>query len=619
MATTPGPLARIKAIRLDTWLGALLSLAVGVGLYVSTEQTIESDAQDRFAYMARTVQSTLDGRIKSYADLLRGTASLFMTTDEVTRDAFRLYVSGLDLSHQFPGIETINFAAQVDAERGEFETRMLRNVDGRRNFSIVPAGRRRDYTVLTFIEPGTISADRIGVDLQARPAIALALAQARDSGEVSSSGTLVRLTSTTTGLGMRIPVYRTAMPLDDVAKRRAAYIGSVGIGFSVERLAQGVLDNMPKGATRLIISGMSPVEEAGGPPGVYRRAIYFDNQAGAARNDAQVFRALLPVGVSGRGWDIDFSVRKSSMYSVIDTVLPWVAMFAGMIGTALLYVLFQTLSSSRRRAIVLAEDMTKELRASETKLQRTNENLRRLAGHAESIKEGERKRIAREIHDDLGQNLLALRIEVDLLASRTAKRHPRLYARARLMLAQIDTTIKSVRQIINDLRPHVLDLGLTAAVDWQIAEFERRTGLACELVSHDPDVHVSDRCATTLFRILQESLTNISRHAHATTVRVELAGDADSISMTVSDNGVGLPRAGSHKPGSFGLVGIEERVRILGGKCLVTSSPRGGTTVHILIPAADNLLAASPAPPSETEPAPVHERMPNAVPNSVDL
>jgi signal transduction histidine kinase len=620
MATTACPLASIKAIRLDSWLGTLLSLVVGVGLYVSTEQTIESDAQSRFTYMARTVQSTLDGRIKSYADLLRGTSSLFMTTGEVTRDAFRRYVSGLDLSRQFPGVETINFAAHVvDAERDEFEARMLRNVDGRRNFSIVPAGRRPDYTVLTFIEPGTTWAGRIGVDLQARPAVALALAHARDNGEVSASGTLVRITSTTSGLGMRIPVYRTAMPLDDVARRRAAYIGSVGIGFSVQRLAKGVLDNMPKGATRLIISGMSPIEEAGGPPGVYRRAIYFDNQPEAGRDEAQEFRALLPIGISGRGWDIDFSVRKSSMYSGIDTALPWVAMFAGMIGTALLYALFQTLSSSRRRAILLAEDMTKELRASETKLQRTNENLRRLAGHAESIKEGERKRIAREIHDDLGQNLLALRIEVDLLASRTCERHPRLYTRARLMLAQIDATIKSVRQIINDLRPHVLDLGLTAAVDWQIAEFQRRTGLACELVSHDPDLHVSDRCATTLFRILQESLTNVSRHAHATSVRVELAGDADSISMTVSDNGVGLPRAGSQKPGSFGLVGIEERVRILGGKCLVTSGPHDGTTVHILIPAADNLLAASPAPESATEPAPVYDRIFNAVPNSVDI
>ncbi len=620
MPSTPDPLARIRATSLDFWLGALLSLIVGIGLFVSTRQTIENDAQNQFTYMARTVQSTLDGRIKSYADLLRGTAGLFLTTPEVTRDTFRRYVAGLDLSHQFPGIETINFAAHiVDAERDSFETRMLRNVDGRRDYAIVPAGRRPDYTVLAFIEPAAVWLDRIGVDLQARPVNALALAQARDSGAVSTSGALIRITPTTDGLAMRMPVYRSAVPPDDVAKRRAAYIGSVGIGFSVERLAQGVLDNMPAGATRLIISGMSPTTEAGVAPDVYRRVIYYDNQPVAGRDQVPVFQTLLPVGVNGRGWDIDFRVHKSSLYSGIDTVLPWIAMSAGMIGTAMLYALFQTLSSSRRRAIFLAEDMTKELRASETKLQRTNENLRRLAGHAESIKEGERKRIAREIHDDLGQNLLALRIEVDLLASRTCEHHPRLHARARLMLEHIDTTIKSVRQIINDLRPHVLDLGLTAAVDWQIAEFQRRTGLACELVSHDPDLHVSDRCATTLFRILQESLTNVSRHAQATAVRVALTGDADSISMTVSDNGIGLPKAGSQKPGSFGLVGIEERVRILGGKCLVASGADGGTTVHISIPAADNLLAPSAAPAAQTEPPFGVERRRNRVQNAVNF
>ena len=596
MATTAYWVARMRAIRLGSWLGALLSLGVGVGLHVSTSQAIENDAQQRFAHMARSVQSILDSRIKTYADLLRGTASLFLTTDKVARDQFRRYVAGLDMANNFPGVETINFAAHVfDAGRAEFEAEMLLNVDERRNFSIVPAGRRLEYTVLTFIEPGTIWADRIGVDLQARPAVALALAHSRDTGEVSTSGTRVPIASTPSGLGMRMPVYRPAMALGDVAGRRAAYLGSVGIGFSVERLAQGVLDNMPKGATRLVISGMSPVEEPGGPPGVYRRAIYFDNQPGVAREETQVFRALLPVGVSGRDWDIDFSVRKVSMYSELDTFLPWVAMLGGMIGTALLYALFQTLSSSRRRAIVLAEDMTKELRASETKLQRTNENLRRLAAHAESIKESERKRIAREIHDDLGQNLLALRIEVDLLASRTG-RHPRLHARTRWMLEQIDATIKSVRQIINDLRPHVLDLGLTAAVDWQIAEFQRRTGVSCELVSHNHDLHVSDRCATTLFRILQESLTNVSRHARATSVRVELAVDPESISMTVRDDGIGLHKAGRQKPGSFGLVGIEERVRILGGRCVISSRPNAGTTVQVSIPAAENLLSIATVP-----------------------
>jgi signal transduction histidine kinase len=603
---TANCITRIKSVKLGSWLGVLLSLGVGAGLCVSTSQAIENDARSRFGHMARNVQSLLDGRIKTYADLLRGTASLFLTGDEVTREQFRRYVAGLDLLNQFPGADSINFAHYVrDADRDRFEAQVLHNIDGRgRNATIKPAGRRPEYTVLTSIEPGTNMMDRIGLDLQTRPGVALVLAHSRDTGEVVTSGVPVKIGSVPSTLAMRLPVYRAAMPLQDVTQRRAAYLGTVGIGFSVDRLAQGVLDNMPKNATRLMISGISPIDEPGKPPGGYRRIVYFDNRPGVAPDEQAEFRALLPVGFGGRGWDIDFTVKKRSMYSELDSVLPWVAMLAGVTSTALLYALFQTLSSSRRRAIRLAEEMTGELRASETKLQKTNDNLRRLAAHAESIKESERKRIAREIHDDLGQNLLALRIEVDLLASRTGKRHPRLHTRARWMLEQIDATIKSVRQIINDLRPNVLDLGLIAAVDWQIAEFRRRTGIACEVVSHNHELHLSDRCATTLFRILQESLTNVSRHARATKVRVELAVDPESIAMTISDNGIGLTKAGGQKPGSFGLVGIEERVRILGGKCIITSGPNAGTTVHVSIPAADNLLAVTyaPAPASDQHP-----------------
>jgi signal transduction histidine kinase len=607
MGITGDWVTKINSIKLVSWFGALLSLSVGIGLHISTSRVIENDARVRFIHMARNVQSLLDGRFKTYADLLRGTASLFLAGEHVTRDEFRRYVAGLDLPHHFPGVESINFAQHfLDAERDQFEERMLQNIDGRgRNATIRPEGRRAEYTVLTFVEPGTAWLDRIGVDFHTKTNAVMILGHSRDTGEPFTSGSPVNAGSVVMGLAMRLPVYRGAVPPHDVSQRRAAYLGTVGIGFSVSSLAQGVLDNMPKNATRLVISGMAPVEEPGRPAGGYRRTVFFDNRPGVAPDERVEFRALLPVGGRGRGWDIDFSVWKRSMYSDIDSVLPWVAMLAGSTGTALLYALFQTLSSSRRRAIGLAEEMTEGLRASEAKLQKTNDNLRRLAAHAESIKESERKRIAREIHDDLGQNLLALRIEVDLLASRTNQRHPRLHTRARWMLAQIDGTIKSVRQIINDLRPNVLDLGLTAAVDWQIAEFQRRTGIACELVSHNHDLHVSDRCATTLFRILQESLTNVSRHARATAVRVELALDPDTISMTVSDNGIGLTQSGRQKPGSFGLVGIEERVRILGGKCLITSGPERGTTVHVSIPAADNLLSVAcvPAPPATPHPA----------------
>lgn len=230
--------------------------------------------------------------------------------------------------------------------------------------------------------------------------------------------------------------------------------------------------------------------------------------------------------------------------------------------------------------------------------------MRRLAAHAEQIKEGERKRIAREIHDDLGQNLLALRIEADMLSSRTASRHPRLHARARATLQQIDATIKSVRQIINDLRPNVLDLGLSAAVEWQVAEFVRRTGIACELIDEPTEVALHDHAATAFFRILQESLSNIVRHARASHVKIELKVTGSRLSMTVADNGVGLHTRERGKIGSFGLVGIEERISILGGNFTIGSSEGGGTTVCVSVPLQLDSARAASTPGPSFAPAP---------------
>jgi signal transduction histidine kinase len=232
----------------------------------------------------------------------------------------------------------------------------------------------------------------------------------------------------------------------------------------------------------------------------------------------------------------------------------------------------------------MAEDMTRELRASQVKLQATNEKLRQLAAHAEQIKEAERKRIAREIHDELAQNLLALKIEAEFLANRTRDRHGRLHERAATTVRQIDTTIRSVRQIINDLRPNVLDLGLNAAVDWQVAHFARRTGIECELVEDETEHHLDDHCATALFRILQESLNNVARHARATKVRIDLHKHADMLTMTIRDNGVGMQPGSRTRNGSFGLVGIEERVGILGGSFSISSGPDTGTTIVVTIP-----------------------------------
>ncbi|WP_229421725.1 sensor histidine kinase [Massilia aquatica] len=589
MLTLKTTIKTFSTARPALWVGLPFSLAVGLVLYLATANSIETDSRARFAGLAQNARNTINARIKSYTDVLRGTVSVFQISEPLTRRQFHGYVNGLGLARNFPAIESINFAQMLqDADREAFLARVRkeRAADGAEGeeFSIKPPGRRPSYTVVTFAEPEERWAATLGFDLLTNPLIVGTLGELRDTGKLFTSGLPISFISgpNRTGLGMRLPVYRPHAPTATVAQRRAAYLGTVGIAFSVHKLVQGVIDEVPIKNVRMML-----VDNAPGPDKLSGRVL-FDSGGDPSSLPALLaperFNATLPIDFNGRQWDATFSVSANELYTGFEEFAPWLAMMAGSVSSMLLYALFHALTSSRRRAIKMAKGMTRELRDSQAKLQLSHQNLRRLAAHADQIKEGERKRIAREIHDDLGQNLLALRIEADMLSSRTQERHPRLHARARSTLQQIDATIKSVRQIINDLRPNVLDLGLSAAVEWQIAEFKRRTGIACELIDEPKEVALSDHAATAFFRILQESLSNIVRHAQATRVRVELKLNGNRLSMTVIDNGIGLQAGERAKVGSFGLVGIEERISILGGSFSITSNAGEGTTVCVSVP-----------------------------------
>lgn len=590
MLTLKTTLKTFSMARPALWVGLPFSLAVGMVLYFATANSIEADSRTRFAGLAHNARNTISARIKSYTDVLRGTVSVFQISEPLTRRQFHGYVRGLGLAQNFPAIENINFAQLLlDADRDAYLQRMRseRAADGSllEDFTIMPPGRRPSYTVVTFVEPEERWAATLGYDMFANPLIIDTLANLRDTGKLFTSGLPIAFISgpNRTGLGMRLPVYRPLAPTATVAQRRAAYIGTVGIAFSVQKLVQGVIDDVPIRNVRMML-----VDNAIGPDMRRGRVLFDTGGAGETALPSLLaparFSATLPIDFNGRQWDATFSVAATELYTGFEEFAPWLAMMAGSVSSMLLYALFHALTSSRRRAIKMAKGMTRELRDSQAKLQLSHQNLRRLAAHADQIKEGERKRIAREIHDDLGQNLLALRIEADMLSSRTRERHPRLHARARSTLQQIDATIKSVRQIINDLRPNVLDLGLSAAVEWQIAEFKRRTGIACELIDEPKEVALSDHAATAFFRILQESLSNIVRHAQATRVRVELKLNGNRLSMTVTDNGIGLQASERAKVGSFGLVGIEERISILGGSFSISSNGGDGTTVCVSVP-----------------------------------
>lgn len=225
-----------------------------------------------------------------------------------------------------------------------------------------------------------------------------------------------------------------------------------------------------------------------------------------------------------------------------------------------------------------------EQKKMEEALLHSRQMLRHLVSYQERVREDERKRIAREIHDDLGQNLLALRLDVSVLHARTGTTHPRLNERVKAALGHIDSTMKAVRAAINNLRPTVLDLGLGAAIEWQVQDFQRRSGIVCELVMED-DFKLQDDRATALFRILQESLNNVFRHAQASKVRIHLLRQESWLVMKVADNGIGLHPDGRRKNNSFGLVGIEERINALGGQLNIDTGLSEGMTLTVSLPA----------------------------------
>jgi signal transduction histidine kinase len=211
--------------------------------------------------------------------------------------------------------------------------------------------------------------------------------------------------------------------------------------------------------------------------------------------------------------------------------------------------------------------------------------MRELASYLESAREKERTRVAREIHDELGQALTALKMELHWCIQRLPQSDSLLIERAESISELLDTTVRLVHRISSELRPGLLDnLGLSAAIEWQAAEFKNRTGVQCDIAS-EPEIIVLDQTLSTgIFRICQEALTNIARHANATSARIVLNRHADGVELKISDNGRGITEREISDPQSFGIMGIRERVHSLGGVLEIYGVENKGTTVRVRVP-----------------------------------
>jgi two-component system sensor histidine kinase UhpB len=235
-------------------------------------------------------------------------------------------------------------------------------------------------------------------------------------------------------------------------------------------------------------------------------------------------------------------------------------------------------------------DLTKR-RLMEKKLRRSQKTLSDLSRHLQSVREDEARRIAREIHDELGQSLTAMKMEVSYLLKKMpdyVKKHTPIQEKVRSMDKLIDMTIRSIQRISSELRPGMLDdLGLVAAIEWKAQEFEKQSSIPCKLSLCCEEFKIDSKRAITLFRIFQEALTNVIRHANASRVEVSLKKKGIrplKLELKVKDNGRGIKPAEIESPHSFGLMGMQERLRPFKGTFKIQGSNNQGTTLTVTLP-----------------------------------
>lgn len=299
---------------------------------------------------------------------------------------------------------------------------------------------------------------------------------------------------------------------------------------------------------------------------------------------------LVPVGGlrGGAGVSIDLNTYWNAQEPAWRAIQYW-HVGIWLVGFATLFAYWSFL---RRRATELAQQDAERreneaiLQQHKLRLEASEARLRELAGFLQGVREEERTRIARELHDELGQALTALRIDLGWLRGKcgiAGEQASTAAERVAAALAVVEHSIVSLRRISEDLRPAMLDsLGLAAAIEHHVTQFSQRNGIPCQLWMNREEFDLPGDLATAVFRIVQEALTNISRHAAATTASVAIEAGASEIRLTVSDDGRGFDATTPKK--TFGLLGMRERVALLGGRLEIDSVPGQGTRIAGSLP-----------------------------------
>src|SRR6266581_409189 len=377
------------------WLVLAVGIPASFFLFVLIQDSVENVARLRFERETKDANDIIDGRLRSYGDVLYALRALFAGEDPVDRLRFHRFIESLDLKHRYPGFISLNYATYVPAQdKKRFEKAVRRDTSldprGYPRFAIKPPGERPEYYAIVYLEPMVGYEFAFGLDLGVNPAaanpekIAVAMRSGRDSGNLTSSAQPLRVKRAKEAaiyLAMRLAVYRKGMPVDTVEQRRTAYLGSVGAGFDVESLMREALNEemLRYMRIRLYDTGSADRRDSDSPP---TRQMLFDSEQltkgyatqSAANASDSAFVHMLPIEIASRIWEFQYSAPKEIIMSRLDRLWPSWVLAGGLLSSLLLFAVLYSLSSSRSRALKIAAQMTKDLRETEERFRLIAEN-----------------------------------------------------------------------------------------------------------------------------------------------------------------------------------------------------------------------------------------------------
>lgn len=584
------------------WLVLVIGISISIFAFLFVEKNIRNEAQLRFERQASDAHNKIQARIRSYFDIMYGLGSLFRTSDSVNHAQFHRFVNGLDLPRRFPGFRSINYAEHVlQKDKAKFEQKIRRDFSlvpaGHPQFRITPVGDRPEYHVISYLEPMIGNGPTFGRDLMGVDRIrAEAVEQMRDSGKLSSSGRLVVINTPgkpIVGMAMRLPVYKDGMPVDTPEQRRAAFIGSLGAGFNVDALLDDVLGDEQSSYLRFRIYDAGPMEKYSADQRHDNKdKLLFDSKSlpltpdvdrDPDRND---FVTRLPLEMAGRILETHFAAEQRSIINKRDALSPYIVLLGGMLTSLLLFGIAYSLATSRRRAVALAARMTEDLRNNEKELRDYAERLKAVSRRLVEVQEAERRSLAGELHDRIGQNLTALGLNIGALRNAvTHQEAPAIDHRFEDSERLVQETIESMRDLMSELRPQGLDdYGLVAPLRVLAAEYSGRTNTIAAVVDKSNGQRLPRQVEVALFRIAQEALNNAAKYSRSTRADITLTDDGETAELSIKDDGIGFhvgqqERHEAH--GGYGLQIMRERAEAIGADLHFESGPGMGTSVIV--------------------------------------